>query len=157
MCVAVVRHEADRRTVGLNGLGKTQQLIEHIAEVEEGQRVIRIGCGGATIESLRLSELPPVVLDRTQIDAGGRVALVQRKNGFIVGHGLLRLAPLFHLHGFKEEGLYARFPRGLMARGRTHFRQLTLTRGIKVEYELARDRLHHGATEAKSETRSVTN
>ncbi len=38
--VAVVGHQANGGAVGLDSLRKTLQLVEHIAKVEEGQRII---------------------------------------------------------------------------------------------------------------------
>ncbi len=80
---------------------------------------------------------------------------VEGKNALVVGYGLLRFAPLLHAHRFKEKCLHASLPGSLMAGGRTDFGQLAMSLRVKVEHELARDRLHHGPAQAKGEPFSV--
>jgi 3-deoxy-7-phosphoheptulonate synthase len=50
MRVGVTRREANGRLVRLDRLGQPLQLIERIAQIEESQRVVGIGEGGAAVE-----------------------------------------------------------------------------------------------------------
>ena len=49
MRIGVLWNKSKRPLIGAHRLCKTHLLIQHVAQVEEGQRVLRIGFGSATI------------------------------------------------------------------------------------------------------------
>ena len=59
--VGVPGCEADGGTVGVNGLAEPLQLVEHVAQVEEGERVVRVSKSRLPVEALGSGELALVV------------------------------------------------------------------------------------------------
>ena len=86
MRVGVAGREADGRLVGLDRLGQPLQLVERIAQIEERQRVVGIGDGGAAVELLGALELALVIKDGAEVDGSGRV-LAERERFFVERRG----------------------------------------------------------------------
>ena len=58
--------KADGGPVGFDGLGQTLEFIEYIAEIEKGERIVRIGLDRLPIEPLRTGELLLIVENRSR-------------------------------------------------------------------------------------------
>src|SRR5262249_3740909 len=128
------------------------QLVEHIAEVEEGERVFGIGCGSLAIEVLGFQKLALVVVDSAQIDTGRRMHGVEQQDFTVAGGSFSDLVALFTSHGFEEEAVGAGFALASMEDGNAEGRGSAAAAGIKVEDELACDGFHGcaGMTEEKA-------
>ena len=78
--VGVLRDEGDGALVGGNRVGQPLELVEHVAEVEEGERVLGVGLGGAAVELLGHGELAQVVVDGAEVDGGSGIPGAERED-----------------------------------------------------------------------------
>ena len=61
--IGVVGNERDGALVGAERIRKALHLVEDVAQVDEGEGILGIGLGGATVELLGLCELAQVVVN----------------------------------------------------------------------------------------------
>src|SRR5437764_15343958 len=73
MRVSVGRRELQSREISFDRLGYTPGFIEHISEIEMGQRVSGIDFYRAPIVIFRSPVVLPVVIERAKVDVGGSV------------------------------------------------------------------------------------
>ena len=71
--VGVGRSQLQGSLVGLNRFLHASGLVEHVAQIEVGERVARIGFEGLAIIRLSKREILAVVIKRAQINVRGRV------------------------------------------------------------------------------------
>jgi len=153
--VGVLRHEMNRALVGGDGLGQALQLIEDVAEIEEGEGVVGIGLGGVAVELLGLRVLAEVVVDGAEIDGGGGVAGAQLEDFAVELCGLRQGRRIFfELHGALEDLLHIDLQCGVVGRSADDG-EMALRRGVEVKGELARDGIDQGARVAEGEARAA--
>ena len=66
--VRILRNQRQGALVGLDRLRQPCLLIQYVAQIEEGQRILRIGLGGLPVELLGPRIIPLVVADGAEID-----------------------------------------------------------------------------------------
>src|SRR5579862_7880742 len=76
MGIGVAGRQENGPAVGLDGLFGPVEFVEHVAKVEEGEHVSRVGDGGSAIEFFSAAEAAHVKVNRSQIDVGGSKARV---------------------------------------------------------------------------------
>ena len=152
--VGVSGSEPNGGTVGVNGLAEPLQLVEDVAQIEEGQRVVRVGESRLAVEALGRGELALVVEDGPKVDGRGRMARIEPEDVLVKLRGFDLFACLFEAYGLKKEASSA-----VDDLGRTEDRDLLFDQvvmALEVEDELARDRLHHGAGMAEEQARTIS-
>src|SRR5579871_4707519 len=86
--IGVCWSELDRDLVGKDRFLDASRLIEHVAEIEIGKRVTRIGLDRVPVMCLSQTELLPVVVERSQVDVSSRVCGLEFKHLVIRGNCL---------------------------------------------------------------------
>ena len=152
--VGVPGSEANGGTVGVNGLAEPLQLVEHVAQIEEGQRVVRIGESRLAVKALGSGELALVIEDGPEVDGGGGVAGIEPEYVLVKLGRLDLLACLFEAYGLKKEASGAVDDLRRTEDRDFLFNQIVVA--LEVEDELACDRLHHGAGMAEEQARSIS-
>jgi hypothetical protein len=77
VCVAGSEH--NRAPVSADRLVQPLQLVEHIAQVEKRQDIVRIGLGRSAVKLLGPVKLAQVEVNRPQVDVGGRKAADKKR------------------------------------------------------------------------------
>ena len=151
--IRILRHQRNRPLVCLHRIRQTLQLIQHIAQVEERQRILRVSLGCTPVVPFGLRELPQVIVHRPQVDRRRRMSRPHRQNPAIKLHRLFHgRAVLFQLHRAQEHLLHIRVP-CTVAPTRSDHAQLPLRQRIEVERQLPCNRIHQRAAVAERQPR----
>src|SRR5262249_54922826 len=93
--VSVGGSQGDGRLVGANRVGQAPGLVQHIAQVEVGQRIARIDLYRLAVKTLGLNVVVAVVVKRSQVDVGGSVGRIKVDALFVVFNRLQLGARIF--------------------------------------------------------------
>src|SRR5262249_6866527 len=75
--VGVGRSQRDGGLISADTVGEASSLVEHVAQVKVGERVLEINLDGFAVIALSQRVVLPVVIQRTQIDVSGSVCRIQ--------------------------------------------------------------------------------
>src|SRR3954451_4371943 len=77
MGVSIRGREGEGAGVSANGFGDTSGFVEHVAQIEIGERITWIGFNRLSIMKFRPLIILPVVVERTKIDVRRRMSGLQ--------------------------------------------------------------------------------
>ena len=102
-----MRDKRQRAMIGGNGCGQLLLFVQHVAEIEKCERILRVHFGGVPVQPLGGVEVAFVVVDRAQVDCGSGVIRLHLQNGDVDRLGLVQPARnLFQPHRMQEHVLH---------------------------------------------------
>ena len=143
MRIGVGGSQLDGGLIGCDGFLDAAGLVEHVAQVEVGERIARIDLDGRAVVALGSRIFLPVVVESAEIDVRGSVIGIHFQNLRIDSDGLVLCARFFF------QGDPARKQLGNV--GDDQFRSGTRRAGHyfflspEIKHELPGDRLHESS------------
>ena len=95
MSVGVSRGQRDSLAISIYGIGQASGFIKHVAQIEIGQGVARVGLDGGAVMLFCRSIIAAVVIKRAQVDVRGGVRGLQLQCLLVAGDGFQLGARIF--------------------------------------------------------------